>query len=166
MPLLFLLLSLLPFSSAFAADVKNPIRLRDANFYSILRGGSEVDCRYISGGRDEFGLFLSPRADGRVRVSFLSNNVREGDKTSFDAAVVSEDLGGTYLKYFQRQGDFGTHIEIVIESKVSPALRYRIPGRIMVTTVTYSRDANGVEKEELIPDGMHRMACKLPLVKR
>jgi hypothetical protein len=149
--------------SGFAHAAGDGLTLHDPTFYPILpRLGSHLECRY-SQGMDTYGVDLDRIAGNLVHATLITAGKSEGEKTAFVAEIKSQDYGETYLKFFKRDGDYGTYIEIVIDSQVSPSLAYRLPAKLMLTGATYSKEEDGRESEDLEPEGMHTMGCQPPV---
>lgn len=150
-----LLLALLTLTTAFADDID----LHDPTYYPVLAKNSKLDCRYASD--DNFGFLFERGETNDIRVSLITNNVNEGDKSAFVAVIKNEAHIGFHLYHYSRKGDFGTFIEFELRNQRNPRLGYRFSGLAMMVSAIYSKDENGNEKEELYPDFSRTIACQI-----
>jgi hypothetical protein len=159
-----LILLLLSGGVAFADS--DDLTLHDPTFYRILsRVGSHLECRYSQSGT-VYGFDLDRKPDELVHVTVITAGKSEGEKTAFDAKIESQDFLETYLKFYKRDGDMGSYIEMKIESQVAAEFQYRLPAKVMFTSATYSKETDGQEAEDLEPESMHPMGCAVPFFER
>lgn len=142
---------------AFAQEGELELELQQPES-KLLAPNTAMECRMD--GMDNYG-FLLERGNGKaVRITVINDNKNEGDKSAMDAELVESNFGRVYVKHFVRWKDIGSYQEFVITPHKALDFEEYFPAKYMTTSSFFSKDTNGVEQEELVPENLVKMGCK------
>lgn len=153
----FLLFALAVISLSPSAQAK--LEIHNPHHYDILKPNSSLECRFVAD--NSFGYLFERGGDDRIQVSLITNGVNEGSKSAFTVAIKAQEAIGLHLYLYERTGQFGRFVEFELRNQRDSFLKYDFPGLAMQVSAMYEPDGKGGEKENLYPDLMKRMACRI-----
>ncbi|MGZ3693586.1 MAG: hypothetical protein ACXWQO_05310 [Bdellovibrionota bacterium] len=146
--------------SCFGANaIAGDLTIHDSHFYDILRPNSKLECRYLS--NDAFGFLLERGSDDKIHVSAITNGVNEGEKSALVVGIKAKEAIGLHLYLYERTGQYGKYVEFELLNHVSSFMNYQLPGTFMQVSAMYVPGEDGKEVENLYPDVMKRMGCRI-----
>ena len=157
-----LLMALAPFALA-ASSGGFKLQLNDPLFYRVLEPNTKLECRHIKD--KSYGVIFERGKGPEVRVSLITNNKREDEKSSFKVAVKSDNHEQLVLYAENRTGDTGRFYDIKIKKRRSPEAAYGLPAMMTIASAIFVKEEDGKERRDLYLDGVFRMGCKPQLLR-
>ncbi len=138
----------------FPLLAQGAIRLTGLQYKEIAPPGFAHVCKLTNG--TDYGYQIRRDEAG----NYLVTSINKGQLEKTRQAVVEPDHGTfiVFLEIFERSGDYGKYLELRLEQKVDMNTGF-MGGVVMLTESSYSKDENGVEKEELTPISRRPLAC-------
>ncbi len=149
-PILILLASV----SAHAEMRLNLFTLRNP-----LPNDGRLECRVKDS--PQYGYLMERDGKTRnVKVYVINQNKNEGEATAVVGEIIGNPVAHLYIKSSRRYQNIVSYIEFHVSPDLDGATLGH-DGVIAFTTGIISKDADGKETEELIPESGIRLVCKV-----